>query len=43
MRSVNNSSVDTVNAAASAIVSAESRTQPSSVQISVVALICRRF
>ncbi|CAA0396482.1 unnamed protein product [Arabidopsis thaliana] len=32
MRSVNNSSVDTVNAAASAIVSAESRTQPSSVQ-----------
>ncbi|KAF5731180.1 hypothetical protein HS088_TW19G00785 [Tripterygium wilfordii] len=32
MRSVNNSSVDTINAAASAIVSAESRVQPTAVQ-----------
>ncbi|KAJ0078794.1 hypothetical protein Patl1_24053 [Pistacia atlantica] len=33
MSSVNNNSVDTVNAAATAIVSAESRLQPTAVQI----------
>jgi hypothetical protein len=35
MRSVNNSSIETVNAAATAIVSAESRVQPSSSSVQV--------
>ena len=39
MRSVNNNSVETINAAATAIVSAESRVQPTTVPVSVCVVL----